>query len=200
MHEYILQSPSQYYRRSALIARIFSQNFVLAMLLLASTSPLLAIPPPPAKPAMLRNAKMNVKVELVEAANGQVFRITELCKVSGMIPVYADDGRAAYAHSAEIRGCSMLKNGNKLPVSIRGVKAVSKKAGTFARAYVAIVPPDAAPGCRDVCGPQPLADSTAEIQVSGSPRLLKFDLRVNPGSVLLAKPTVWLDAQVEIVD
>lgn len=190
----------QHYRLSAAIARIFSWNYVLAILLLVSTSPTLAIPPPPAKPPMLRSAKMTVKVQLIEAANGQIFRITELCKVSGTIPVYADEGRAASAHSAEIRGCSMLKDGERLPVSIWGVKAVSKKAGTFARAYVGIVPPDAVPACPDVCGPQPLADSGAEIQVSGSPKLLKFNLSVNPGTVLLAKPTVWLDAQVDIVD
>lgn len=195
-----MQPPSQHHRLSAAIARILSQNVVLAILLLVSASPLLAIPPPPAKPPMLRSAEMTVKDQLNEAANGQVFRITELCKVSGLIPVYADDGRAAYAHSAEIRGCSMLKDGKKLPVSIWGVKAVSKKAATYARAHVSIVPPDAVPGCPDVCGPQPLADSGAEIQVSGSPKLLKFSLSVNPGSVLLAKPTVWLDAQVEIVD
>lgn len=94
----------------------------------------------------------------------------------------------------------MLKNGEKLPVSIWGVKAVSNKAGTLARATVKVVPPDAVPACPDLCGLQPLADSRADIQVSGSPELLRFSLNVNPGSVLRAKPTVWLDAEVEIVD
>jgi hypothetical protein len=172
----------------------------MAIILLASMSPALAFPPPPDKPPLLRQASMTVTVTLVEAANGQVFRITELCKVSGKIPVYADGGAAASWHLAQIHGCHMLKKGKKLPVAVSGVMAVSKKTGTYARAYVQVVPPDAVPLCPDLCGPQPLADSDAEMRVSGSPRSLKFKLDVNPVSLLNAKPTVWLDAEVEMVD
>jgi len=172
----------------------------MAVVLLASMSPALAFPPPPDKPPLLRQASMTVTVTLVEAANGQVFRITELCKVSGKIPVYADDGDAASWHLAQIHGCHMLKNGKKLPVAVSGVMAVSKKTGTYARAYVEVVPPDAVPLCPDLCGPQPLADSRAEMRVGGSPKSLKFNLNVNPGAVLNAKPTVWFDAEVEMVD
>jgi hypothetical protein len=172
----------------------------MAIMLLASMSPALAFPPPPDKPPLLRQASMTVTVTLIEAANGQVFRITELCKVSGKIPVYADDGNAASWHLAQIHGCHMLKKGKKLPVAVSGVMAVSKKTGTYARAYVKVVATDAVPLCPDLCGPQPLADSDAEMRVSGSPRSLKFKLDVNPVSLLNAKPTVWLDAEVEMVD
>jgi hypothetical protein len=143
---------------------------------------------------------MTVKVQLIEAANGRVFRITELCKVSGTIPVYADEGHAASFYGAQIQGCSMLKDGETLPVSISGVKAVSTKTGTFAHAYVGVVPPNAVPGCPDLCGPQPLADSRAEIRVTDSAKSIEFSLSPNPVSLLRAKPTVWLDANVEIVD
>ena len=143
---------------------------------------------------------MTVTVQLNEAANGTVFRITELCKVSGTIPVYADEGHAASFHGAQIQGCSMLKNGQKLPVSISGVKAVSTKTGSFARAYVGVVAPDAVPLCPDLCGPQPLADSGAEVRVKGPAKSISFSLRPNPVSLLNAKPAVWLDANVEIVD
>jgi hypothetical protein len=143
---------------------------------------------------------MTVKVQLVEAANGTVFKITELCEVSGSIPVYADEGYAARFYSTEIQGCTMLKDGQKLPVSISGVKAVSTKTGSFAHAYVGVVPPDAVRLCPDLCGPQPLADSRAEVRVKGSTKSISFSLSPNPVSLLNAKSTVWLDANVEIVD
>jgi hypothetical protein len=200
MYEHLAQLPAQHYRVSAAIARVLFRNRVLAALLLVSTSSAFAIPPPPTKPPMLRKARMTVKVQLIEAANGSVFRITDLCKVSGTIPVYADEGHAAPAHGAEVQGCSMLKDGEKLPVSISGAKAVSTKGGTFAYAYVGIVPPDAVPGCPYLCGPQALADSRAEVRIRGSARSISFSLNPNPVSILDAKPTVWLDADVEIVD
>ena len=200
MNEHVVQPRMQHYRLSAAIPRVICRNCVLASLLLASTSPALAIPPPPVQPPLLRKAKMTVKVQLIEAANGTAFRITELCKVSGTIPVYADEGDAAPFYGAEIQGCSMLKDGAKLPVSISGVKAVSTKSGSFAHAYVAVVPPDAVPGCPEIFGPQPLADSRAEVRVKGSAKSIKFSLSPNPVSILGAKPTVWLDADVEIVD
>lgn len=200
MNEHVLQARLQHNRLSAEIPSGISRTCILASLLLASISPALAIPPPPAQPPLLRKAKMTVKVKLIEAADGSVFRITELCKVSGTIPVYADEGHAARFHGAEIQGCSMLKDGAKLPVSISGVKAVSTKTGSFAHAYIGVVPPDAVPGCPDICGPQPLADSRAEVRVRGSAKLISFSLSPNPVSILGAKPTVWLDADVEIVD
>ena len=200
MNEHVLQTRLQHNRLLVAIPRVISGNCVLASLLLASISPALAIPPPPAQPPLLRKAKMTVKVQLIEAADGTVFRITELCKVNGTIPVYADDGRAAQFYGAEIQGCSMLKDGAKLPVSISGVKAVSTKTGSFAHAYIGVVPPNAVPGCPDICGPQPLADSRAEVRVRGSAKSISFSLAPNPASILRAKPTVWLDADVEIVD
>lgn len=198
MNEHVLQLRD--HKLSATLQRVMSRNCALASLLLASASPALAIPPPPARPPLLRKAKMTVKVQLIEAANGRVFRITELCKVSGTIPVYADEGNAASFHGAEIHGCSMLKDGRKLPVSISGVKAVSAKTGSFADAYVGVVPPDAVPLCPDLCGPQPLADSRAKVRVKGSAKSLSFSVSPNPVSILNSKPTVWLDADVEIVD
>lgn len=200
MSKYVLRLRMQHYRLSAALPRVISRNCALASLLFASTSLALAIPPPPAQPPLLRKARMTVKVQLVEAADGTVFRITELCKVSGTIPVYADEGHAARFYGAEIQGCSMVKDGQKLPVSISGVKAVSPKTGSFVHAYVGVVPPDAVPGCPDICGPQPLADSRAEVRVKGSTKSIEFSLSPNPVSILGAKPTVWLDANVEIVD
>lgn len=200
MHGHVLQTPIQHDGLSVTTPRVLSRNCVLASLLLASTPLALAIPPPPAQPPMLRKATMTVTVRLVEAANGSVLRITELCEVSGTIPVYADEGHAARFYGAEIQGCGMLKDGQKLPVSISGVKSVSIKTGSFAHAYVGVVPPDAVPLCPDLCGPQPLADSRAEVRMKGSAKSISFSLSPNPVSILNAKPTVWLDASVEIVD
>lgn len=182
------------------IKRRLSRNRLLATSLLVSASPALAIPPPPDKPPVLRKAKMTVVVQLIEAGNGRVTRITELCKVSGRIPVYADDGSAASWYGSKIPGCSMLKNGERLTVSVWGAKAISKKSVTYATAAVSVVPPDAVPSCPDLCGPQPLADSRAEIRVSDSPKSMTFSLNINPVSMLRAKPTLWLEANVEIVD
>jgi len=143
---------------------------------------------------------MTATVKLIEARNGRVTKITELCKVSGKVPVYADDGRAAFVHGWDVRGCNMTYNGKNLTVSVRGVKAISKDSVTYAQADVSVVPPDAVPLCAELCAPQPLADSTAEIRVSGSPKSVKFSLNANPVSMLNAKPTVWLEADIEIVD
>lgn len=180
--------------------RSLSRSRLLAISLLVSASPVLAIPPPPDKPPVLRKAKMTVMVQLFEAGNGRVTKITELCKVSGKIPVYADDGGAASWYGSNIPGCSMLKNGERLAVSVRGVKAISKESVAYATAVVSVVAPDAVPLCPDLCGPQPLADSQAEVRVSGSPKSMRFSLNANPVSMLNAKPTVWLEAIVEIVD
>lgn len=143
---------------------------------------------------------MTVTVQLIEATNGQVSKITELCKVSGQIPVYSDDGRSALAHEWNIQSCSMPGNGKNLEVYVRGAKAISKGRVTYAIASVAVTPADTTPSCPDLCGPQPLANSSAEIRVSGTPSLLAFSLNVNSVSMLNAKPTVWLDADVEIAD
>jgi hypothetical protein len=147
---------------------------------------------------LLRKAKMTATVQLIEATNGQVTRIIELCKVSGEIPVYADDGGTAYAHGWEIPGCSMSKNGKNLAVHVRGAKAISKSRVTYATATVHATPPDARPLCPDMCDPQPLADSSAEIRVSGTPKSVAFSLKTNVVSMLNTKPTVWLEADVTI--
>ena len=103
------------------------RNRILAAFLLSAALPAHAIPPPPARPPLLREARMTVTVQLFEAHNGTTTNITELCKVSGKIPVFSDDGRAASFHTREILGCSMLRNKKKLKVSILGAKAVSKR-------------------------------------------------------------------------
>jgi hypothetical protein len=142
---------------------------------------------------------MTVTVQLIEAGNGQVRKITRLCRVSGKIPVYSDNGRAASFTTREIAVCQMPRNGKNLDISVSGAKAVSKTSRVYATANVSVVPPDAAPLC-PICGPQPLADSSAEIRVSGAPRSISFSLKPNPVSILNARPTVWLEADVEIVD
>jgi hypothetical protein len=80
----------------------------MTVLLLLGALSANAIPPPPPAPTKLREAQMTVMVHLVEASNGQVSKLTKLCKVSGPIPVYADDGGAARSSSREISGCNML--------------------------------------------------------------------------------------------
>ena len=168
----------------------------LAIPLLLSALTARAIPPPPAAPPQLREARMTVTVQLVEARNGRVTKITELCKISGKIPVYADNGGATRPNGREISGCRMLWKGQSLNVSVRGAVAVSHGPVTFAFASVSVVPPDAIPLCEGMCGPQPLADSDGEIRINGSPKSIKFNLNPNPVSLLNAKPTVWLEAEV----
>lgn len=172
----------------------------LALPLLLSASIAHAIPPPPPAPPQLRQARMTVTIKLVEASHGRVSRITELCKVSGTIPVYADDGRAAGANSREITGCKMPWKGQNLDVSVRGAMAIARGPMTFATASVRVVPPDAVPLCPDLCAPQPLADSSGDIRVSGTPRSLAFSLAPNPVSMLNARPTVWLEADIAVAN
>lgn len=176
------------------------RNGLSTILLFIAALPAHAIPPPPGQPPQLREATMVVAVQLVEASNGRISRITRLCDVSGKIPVYADDGSAASHHAREIPGCTMPDSLRKLPVHVRGAKALSKDRISYATASVEVVPPDAAPACPELCGPQRLADSHGAIRVSGNPRSMKFSLMANPGSILNAKPTIWLEADVEIVD
>ena len=159
-----------------------------------------AIPPPPPAPKQLREARMTVTVQLVEASHGQVDRLTKLCTVSGKIPVYADDGNATRANGRDIPGCKMQWKGKNLSVIVSGAVAIAHGAVTFAVAFVGVVPPDAQPGCPNMCGPQPLADSRGEITVSGVPHSLKFSLNPNPVSMLSAVPTVWLEADVEVAN
>lgn len=168
---------------------------------LFSVLPAHATPPPPPAPPLLRTATMTATVTLVEAGKREVTRITVLCKVSGKIPVYADKGNglASAVNAGEIAGCKMPFNGKNLDVSVRGAKAILNQSVAYASAYVSVTPPDAVPLC-SVCGPQPLADSSAEIRVSGKPRSMAFTLSPNPVSILNARPTVWLEAEVEIVD
>jgi hypothetical protein len=170
------------------------------MPLLFSALTAYAIPPPPLAPRQLREARMTVTVQLVEARQGQVNKLTKLCTVSGKIPVYADDGGATRANGREIQGCNMQWKGKNLSVSVRGAVAIADGPVTFAIANVGVVPPDAKPLCRDLCAPQPLADSSAEITLSGAPHLLKFSLSPNPVSILSAMPSVWLEADVEVAN
>lgn len=171
----------------------------LEMALLMIALPAHAIPPPPAAPPQLRVARMTVTVQLVEASNGTVSKITKLCKVAGAVPVFSDDGRATRANSREIAGCTMLWKGRNLSLYVSGAMAVAHGPVTYATASVGVVPPDAIPLC-SACGPQPLADSSAEIKVSGAPKSLTFSLQPNPVSILNAKPTVWLEADIVVVD
>jgi hypothetical protein len=90
--------------------------------------------------------------------------------------------------------------GKNLSVIVRGAEAIAHGPVTFAVASVDVVPPDAKPGCPNVCGPQSLADSRGEIIVSGAPHSLKFSLSPNPVSMLNAMPTVWLEADVEVAN
>ena len=172
----------------------------LTIPLLFSTLTAQAIPPPPPAPRQLREARMTITVRLVEASQGQVNKLTELCRVTGKIPVYADDNYASRANTREIHGCRMQWQGRSLSVPVRRAVAIAKGPVTLAIADVDVVPPDAKPGCPDVCGPQPLADSRGEIRVSGAPHSLKFSLNSNPVSILNAMPTVWLEADVEIAN
>ena len=176
----------------------FHRSRMLALLLILSAIPAYAIPPPPPAPPVLRSATMIAMVQLVEAHNGRVSKVTDLCKVSGKIPVYSDNGSATSANTREISGCSMTWKGKNQSVSVRGAIAVSKGSTTFVIASVSVLPPDAIPLC-SICGPQPLADSSAEFTIKGAPKSVKFDLSPNPVSMLNAKPTVWLRAAIEIV-
>lgn len=143
---------------------------------------------------------MTVTVRLIEASAGQVSKLSTLCTVSGKIPVYADDGKATRAYGREIPGCKMPWKGKNLDVSVRGALAISHGPLTFAMASVAVTPPDARPLCPDVCGPQALADSRGEITIGGRPRSLKFSLGPNPVSIMNARPTVWLEADIAVAD
>lgn len=143
---------------------------------------------------------MTVTVQLIEATNGVVTKITELCQVKGAIPVYRDKGGAAKHHERELPGCAMRWKGKILEVSVKGAMAVSRGPVTYATASVSAVPLDARPLCPDMCGPQPLADSTGEIKVSGAARALEFSLTPNPVSMLNARPTAWLEALVTTSD
>lgn len=172
---------------------------LLALSLMLSALPAFAIPPPPPAPPIRRNAKMTAMVQLVEAHNGAVTKITKLCKVSGRIPVYSDDGSATRSNTREIAGCNMTWKGKAQSISVSGAIAISKGPVTFATASVSLVRPDAVPLC-SVCGPQPLADSSTEFKVSGAPKSLTFNLSPNPVSILNAKPTVWLEAEIEVVN
>lgn len=178
------------------IVRQASHKRWLAVPLLWSALTASAIPPPPAAPPQLREARMTVAIRLVEAIHGRIANITELCKVSGTIPVYADDGGATRANGGEISGCKMLWKRQSLNVSVRGAIAISDGPVTFAFASVSVVPPDAIPLCPGMCGPQPLADSRAEVKMNGNPKSINFSLNPNPVSLMNSKPTVWLEADV----
>lgn len=184
----------------AAIERRCFRNCFLAISLLASSLPAYATPAPPPLAPLLHQARMTATVRLIEAKDGHVSKISTLCTVSGKIPVYADTGGPASFNPLEIEGCTMPRNGQNLSVSVWGAKAISKAQVAFATAGVSVTPPGALPACANLCGPQPLADSRAEVRASGNPKSIKFSLNPNPVSVLAAKPRVWLEADVEIID
>lgn len=174
------------------------RSLTVPLLLLTLTAH--AIPPPPPAPPQLREARMTVVVQLFEASNGRVSKSTKLCEVTGKVPVYADDGSATRANGREIPGCKMLWKGQSLSISVEGAIAIANGPVTYATASVSVVPPDAIPLCPEICGPQPLADSSAEIRVSGVSKSLTFSLSPNPVSILHANPNVWLEADVTVAD
>jgi hypothetical protein len=184
----------------AIIKSMFFRHCLCSLSLLASVLPANATPAPPPLAPLLHHARMTVTVRLIEAKNGQVSKVSTLCKVSGKIPVYSDTGRPASFNALEIEGCTMPGKGETLSVTVWGAKAISQDQLAFATAGVSVVPPGAVPACAHLCGPQELADSRAEIRASGNPKLMKFSLNPNPASALKARPSVWLEADVEIVD
>lgn len=186
--------PNSSMRRSLLLRRWITMPVLLCALTASAT------PPPPRPARQLREARMQVTVQLVEASQGRITRLTKLCQVGGKIPVYVDDGRATGVYSREIPGCKMQWKGNNLNVTVMGAVALARGPFTFATAWVSVTPPDAKPLCPDLCEAQPLAQSRSEIRVSGAPRSLKFSLSPDPQSILNAKPTVWLQADVEVTN
>ncbi|KGF82771.1 hypothetical protein IA69_05755 [Massilia sp. JS1662] len=94
----------------------------------------------------------------------------------------------------------MSWKGQNLDVSVRGAMAIARGPVAFATASVSVVPPDAVPLCPDLCAPQPLADSSGDIRVGGTPRSIEFRLTPNPVSMLSARPTVWLEADIAVLD
>jgi hypothetical protein len=158
-----------------------------------------ATPPPPPEPPRLRTAQLQVTVKLIQAKAGTVESVTPVCDTRGTIPVYAISGDAPSGHQGPVPGCVLTWKGKKLDVSITGALSVSAESMAWAAASVSVTPSDAKPGC-SMCGPQPLADSRANVKVSGASKSVTFDLAPNPVSILRSSPTVWFEATVTIVD
>ncbi|HNN92174.1 hypothetical protein [Haliangium sp. UPWRP_2] len=157
-----------------------------------------AIPPPPQEPPRLRTAQLRMKVQLVQAKAGTVASVLPVCEVSGTVPVYA--GESVSAHHGSVPGCQLTWMGKKLDVSVGGALAVAADSTVLASAHVSVTPPDAKPGCPDLCGPQPLADSRGDVKVNGPAKNITFPLVPNPVSLLRAQPNVWFEATVTFVD
>lgn len=148
----------------------------------------------------MRTAQLHATVKLIQAKAGTVESITPVCDTRGTVPVYSGTGDAPSAHHGPVPGCTLTWNGKKLDVSITGALTVTAESTTWASASVSVTPPDAKPGCADLCGPQPLADSRANVKLSGAPKSVTFQLAPNPVSILRSTPTVWFEATVTIVD
>lgn len=169
------------------------------LLLLSLVGRAQATPPPPPEPPRLRTAQMRVTVKLIQAKAGTVESVTPVCDTSGTIPVYASSGEGSSGHQGPVPGCVLTWKGKQLDVSLTGALSVSTEPSAWASASVSVTPPDAKPGC-SICGPQPLADSRADVKVTGAPKSVTFALAPNPVSILRSSPTVWLEATVTIVD
>jgi hypothetical protein len=144
---------------------------------------------------------MRVKVRLIEAKRGTITRDTTLCEAQGRIPVYAGgNDTPPDPREGPIPGCEMSWEGKKVEVLVRGALSSIQGPAMWASTRISVTPPDAKPGCPNICGPQPLADSRADVRVSGSPTMLTFGLQPNPVSILRSDPTVWLEGEVVIVD
>ncbi len=141
---------------------------------------------------------MQVTVKLIQAKAGTVESITPLCDVRGTVPVYAGAGEGASIHHGPISGCVLPWKGKKLDVWVAGALTTTANA-TWASASVSVTPPDAKPSC-DICGPQALADSRADVKLDSGTKSVTFPLAPNPVSILRSSPNVWFEATVTITD
>lgn len=158
-----------------------------------------ATPPPPPEQPRLRTAQLHAIVKLVQAKSGTVEGVTPVCDIRGTIPVYSGSADAPSGHQGAVPGCVLTWKGKKLDVLVSGALSVSTEPTVWASASVVVTPPDAKPGC-DMCGPQPMADSRANVKLSGVSKSVTFELAPNPVSILRSNPNVWFEAVVTIVD
>lgn len=180
--------------------RQVSATSTALILLFGLVEPAAATPPPPPEPPRLRTAQMRATVKLVQAKDGTVEKTTPVCETSGTIPVYSGSGEGPAARHGQIYGCTLTWKGKKLDVWVAGALSVAGETATWASASVSVTPPDAKPGCPDICGPQPLAEARADVKVNNAAKSVTFSLAPNPVSILRSNPSVWFEATVTITD